>query len=186
MTLALAGSSPAIPATPERSLLCPGFFAPNRRRFCCIPRFCDSFDPLAQLAEQLPFKQWVRGSNPRRVTLSSRTTLVRDDFLCSASKIISHPLRRSSSPNCKRFAGLQFGFFGLIHSVQFTQKAAQFPQGKLCSFLLGFQGIRTAQSPQSGGLGLPPVQALADSAVLPTAKRRRIPGGSRLVSVICL
>ena len=24
-------------------------------------------DPLAQLAEQLPFKQWVRGSNPRRV-----------------------------------------------------------------------------------------------------------------------
>ena len=25
-------------------------------------------DPLAQLAEQLPFKQWVRGSNPRRVT----------------------------------------------------------------------------------------------------------------------
>ena len=26
-------------------------------------------DPLAQLAEQLPFKQWVRGSNPRRVTM---------------------------------------------------------------------------------------------------------------------
>ena len=24
-------------------------------------------DPLAQSAEQLPFKQWVRGSNPRRV-----------------------------------------------------------------------------------------------------------------------
>ena len=28
-------------------------------------------DPLAQLAEQLPFKQWVRGSNPRRVTRKS-------------------------------------------------------------------------------------------------------------------
>ena len=27
-----------------------------------------SFDPLAQLAEQLPFKQWVRSSNLRRVT----------------------------------------------------------------------------------------------------------------------
>ena len=25
-------------------------------------------DPIAQSAEQLPFKQWVRGSNPRRVT----------------------------------------------------------------------------------------------------------------------
>ena len=25
-------------------------------------------DSLAQSAEQLPFKQWVRGSNPRRVT----------------------------------------------------------------------------------------------------------------------
>ena len=26
------------------------------------------YDPLAQQAEQLPFKQWVRGSNPVRVT----------------------------------------------------------------------------------------------------------------------
>ena len=26
------------------------------------------FDPLAQSVEQLPFKQWVRGSSPRRVT----------------------------------------------------------------------------------------------------------------------
>ena len=41
LTLACVGSNPAIPAI---------------------------FDPLAQLAEQLPFKQWVRGSNPRRVT----------------------------------------------------------------------------------------------------------------------
>ena len=30
-------------------------------------------DPLAQLAEQLPFKQWVRGSNPRRVTKRKTT-----------------------------------------------------------------------------------------------------------------
>ena len=27
-----------------------------------------SYDSLAQLAEQLPFKQWVRSSNLRRVT----------------------------------------------------------------------------------------------------------------------
>ena len=33
------------------------------------------FDPLAQLAEQLPFKQWVRGSNPRRVTKKCRYPL---------------------------------------------------------------------------------------------------------------
>ena len=32
-------------------------------------------DPLAQSVEQLPFKQWVRGSNPRRVT-SKKTSFV--------------------------------------------------------------------------------------------------------------
>ena len=42
LTPAFAGSSPATPAI---------------------------FDPLAQLAEHLPFKQGVRGSNPRRVTM---------------------------------------------------------------------------------------------------------------------
>ena len=41
LTLTFVGSNPAIPA---------------------------KYDPLAQSAEQLPFKQWVRGSNPRRVT----------------------------------------------------------------------------------------------------------------------
>ena len=46
LTLAFVGSNPAIPA---------------------------KSDPLAQLAEQLPFKQWVRGSNPRRVTKKANT-----------------------------------------------------------------------------------------------------------------
>ena len=41
LTLAFVGSNPAIPA---------------------------KYDPLAQPVEQLPFKQWVRGSSPRRVT----------------------------------------------------------------------------------------------------------------------
>ena len=45
LTLAFVGSNPAIPARN---------------------------DPLAQPAEQLPFKQWVRGSNPRRVTKITR------------------------------------------------------------------------------------------------------------------
>ena len=65
LTLALAGSSPAIPATPEQSMLCPGSFYAQPLSFLL---FVSIFDPLAQLAEQLPFKQWVRGSNPRRVT----------------------------------------------------------------------------------------------------------------------
>ena len=43
---------------------------PRRRRFA----FKYRHDPVAQPAEQLPFKQWVRGSNPRRVTTSSRTS----------------------------------------------------------------------------------------------------------------
>ena len=38
-------------------------------------------DPLAQLAEQLPFKQWVRGSNPRRVTKNRQAPLGACRFL---------------------------------------------------------------------------------------------------------
>ncbi len=39
-------------------------------------------DPLAQLAEQLPFKQWVRGSNPRRVTTKKDCYFCSSPFLC--------------------------------------------------------------------------------------------------------
>ncbi len=49
MTPAFAGSNPAIPA------------------------ILSEYDSLAQSAEQLPFKQWVRGSNPRRVTKKKDT-----------------------------------------------------------------------------------------------------------------
>ena len=48
LTPSSAGSSPAVPAS---------FIL---------------FDSVAQSAEQLPFKQWVRGSNPRRVTRKFR------------------------------------------------------------------------------------------------------------------
>ena len=48
----------------------PDFDSGIRRFKSCHP---SQFDPLAQLAEQLPFKQWVRGSNPRRVTKNSTT-----------------------------------------------------------------------------------------------------------------
>ena len=47
LTLTFVGSNPAIPA-----------------KFIHIIMY----DPLAQSAEQLPFKQWVRSSNLRRVT----------------------------------------------------------------------------------------------------------------------
>ena len=33
------------------------------------------YDLLAQSAEQLPFKQWVRGSNPRQVTIGRKSEL---------------------------------------------------------------------------------------------------------------
>ena len=46
LTLAFVGSNPAIPA---------------------------KYDPLAQSVEQLPFKQWVRSSNLRRVTKKADT-----------------------------------------------------------------------------------------------------------------
>ena len=62
LTLAFVGSNPAIPAR---------------------------FDPLAQLAEQLPFKQWVRGSNPRRVTKKRKmhSHLPLFDFLSGFEKL---------------------------------------------------------------------------------------------------
>ncbi len=52
LTLAFVGSNPAIPAT-----IC------GRLELIAL-----SHDPLAQLAEQLPFKQWVWSSNLQRVT----------------------------------------------------------------------------------------------------------------------
>ena len=38
------------------------------------------YDPLAQSAEQLPFKQWVRSSNLRRVTKNPECASVRDFY----------------------------------------------------------------------------------------------------------
>ena len=64
-------------------------------------------DPVAQSAEQLPFKQWVRGSNPRRVTTSEQAAY---RLLRLFSKVRARSLRCSSFPNRTRFAGLRFGF----------------------------------------------------------------------------
>ena len=59
LTPSSAGSSPAIPATPFR-------MAPSFLYMCHAP--------LAQSVEHLPFKQGVRGSNPRRGTKKSLET----------------------------------------------------------------------------------------------------------------
>ena len=58
LTPSSAGSSPAVPAS----------------HFPAVDGVQTIHDPVAQPAEQLPFKQWVRGSNPRRVTSSEIPT----------------------------------------------------------------------------------------------------------------
>ena len=70
------GASPSGKARDFDSLI--RWFESSRpsQRFWCRPSAFDIwFDPIAQLAEQLPFKQWVRGSNPRRVTKSEQASL---------------------------------------------------------------------------------------------------------------
>ena len=79
------------------------------RRLAGFPIFpiCDS---VAQLAEQLPFKQWVRGSNPRWVTTSEQSPLCSDAFLCSHIKSVIRPLPCSSFPNRNRLCWVAIWF----------------------------------------------------------------------------
>ena len=63
-------------------------------------------DPVAQLAEHLPFKQGVRSSNLRWVTTSEQAAY---RLLRLFSKVRARSLRCSSFPNRTRFAGLRFG-----------------------------------------------------------------------------
>ena len=65
------GASPSGKARDFDSLI--RWFESSRPSHPFTPRK-NAYDPVAQQAEQLPFKQWVRGSNPRRVTTSSRTS----------------------------------------------------------------------------------------------------------------
>ena len=68
LTPSLAGSSPAIPAKHFR-------MAPH-------PVIYYAYAPLAQSVEHLPFKQGVRGSNPRRGTKKRSTALRCFSFWC--------------------------------------------------------------------------------------------------------
>ena len=76
LTPSCVGSNPAIPARdPLRRIL--RRTGPCRRSISCPCHPAEAFfvishDPLAQSAEHLPFKQGVRSSNLRRVTIKSK------------------------------------------------------------------------------------------------------------------
>ena len=74
----------------------PDFDSGIRRFESCHPSQIN--DPLAQPVEQLPFKQWVRGSSPRRVTKKSSTPYGVDDFLMGC-RGLERPALRSRAKN---------------------------------------------------------------------------------------
>ena len=113
LTPSSAGSSPAVPASKA---------GPRRSPFSGRGRI--SYDPVAQSAEQLPFKQWVRGSNPRRVTKKDTTFVVSFFFWF-------RPRPCSSFSTRKRFAGSRraeaagFGGFEEDTSLPSTQEKTE-------------------------------------------------------------
>ena len=80
-----------------RSLPCPSF----RNESTACHRLL--YDPVAQQAEHLPFKQGVRGSNPRWVTTSSRTAY-RSRRLFYKSHLSLIPSLLLTKPNPLRWA----------------------------------------------------------------------------------
>ena len=108
----------------------------NRSRFRFGGRFRRPellYDPLAQLVEQLPFKPWVRGSSPRWVTKSEEAIY---RLLRLFSIVRAHSFRCSSSPNCNRFAGLQFGFgYKYSAKIDFDRSIQRSPRA---ATVLGF------------------------------------------------
>ena len=127
LTPSSAGSSPAVPAKVHGAVR--GVFI--------------ECDPVAQSAEQLPFKQWVRGSNPRRVTNSSQASYrLRRVFYALHQKLIERSFCCSSFPNRIRFAGFRFGlernkYFYLesVHAFQLVTSVISLVTSFLCSAL---------------------------------------------------
>ena len=133
----------------------PDFDSGIRRFKSCHP---SQFDPLAQLAEQLPFKQWVRSSNLRRVT--------KKDRYLSVSVLFAR----------RRFEQLSSQYAGgiLLPPVQKLVAAFISPQGKckrisaghrttsahsgICFF--AHRRFEYLSSQYTGGILLPPVQKL--------------------------
>ena len=79
--------------------------------------------PVGQAVKTPPFHGGNMGSIPVRVTTSSRTALVRDDFfmLCIKSHLSPASSLLLSEMQTLRWFAFRFLFFGLIHSVQLTQ-----------------------------------------------------------------
>ena len=106
-------------------------------------------DPLAQSAEQLPFKQWVRGSNPRRVTKkkdSRKAVLLFGFRRPEAASILNFKmlggsefrLRNSPPPltalNLRRIRGVgQKAGFVLLRHRSFLPTQHTSEQSPLCS-----------------------------------------------------
>ena len=103
LTPSSAGSSPAIPA-----------------RFLPLRWFGIEYASLAQLAEHLPFKQGVRGSNPRRGTKRGRHLLVSSSFavLPSGSRSLYLLPAESAAGLFSLRRQLQQGLFIVRRSVQ--------------------------------------------------------------------
>ena len=102
LTPAFAGSSPATPAI---------------------------FDPLAQLAEHLPFKQGVRGSNPRWSTKKSPRLLAGRFFLVAPGESKSIPGRGNPRWSTKNLQASQYAcrfllFRSSLFTIHFTVKCA--------------------------------------------------------------
>ena len=153
----------------------------RRRRFA----FKYRHDPVAQSAEQLPFKQWVRGSNPRRVTTSEQAAY---RLLRLFSKVRAHSFRCSSFPTANRFAGFAAGFGRGLESwclesvyafhvgaksallrrsfIPLEQKnvirplpCSSFPTAIRCAAVGGFAALRMRRTPCGCNLNRKPMRA---------------------------
>ena len=93
----------------------PDFDSGIRRFKSCHP---SQLDPLAQLAEQLPFKQWVRSSNLRRVTTPSSIWMMGIFLSCGQKQAIFRPPNIFTIANCKYYCQ---GFsFHLLQNLCFV------------------------------------------------------------------
>ena len=95
----------------------PDFDSGIRRFKSCHP---SHNDPLAQLAEQLPFKQWVRSSNLRRVTKKA------DTIRCL---LFWFPPRRFEELNATRTSVAAASWMAANLNFAFRQNANEFPAG---------------------------------------------------------
>ena len=78
--------------------------------------------------------------------------LLRDDFLCRASKVTSHPLRRSSFPKCKQFLGLHFGFLFSRYISRYGNLKFRFLPFVVASIvaIVFFSAVFAARAPAMG------------------------------------